>query len=146
MYEHTQKGTLPRVALGSTAVLMAYLAIVTGGRPVAVAGTAFFVALLLLFHSLTVQVSADVVSLRFGVGVVHKEFAVRRIEKAEVVTNPWYYGWGIRLTPRGWLYNVSGFSAVEVTLDGGRRVRIGTDRPEDLLAAIARAIGGADWR
>ena len=50
--------------------------------------------------------------------------------------NRWYNGWGIRLIPRGWIFNVSGFDAVEIQMKNGRRYRIGTDEPEALLAAI----------
>jgi len=56
-----------------------------------------------------------------------------------VVRNRWWYGWGIRWTPRGWLYNVSGLAAVELTLTDGRRLRIGIDEPERLCEAIAQA-------
>lgn len=50
--------------------------------------------------------------------------------------NKWWYGWGIRLTPHGWLYNVSGLDAVELHLTGGRKVRLGTAEPAQLSRAI----------
>jgi hypothetical protein len=52
------------------------------------------------------------------------------------VRNPWWYGWGIHLTPRGWLYNVGGLDAVELALSNGRTLRIGSDE----AAALARAL------
>jgi len=55
------------------------------------------------------------------------------------VHNHWYYGRGIKLTPHGWLFNVSGFDAVEIQLKNGRKYRIGTDEPDALLAAIESA-------
>jgi hypothetical protein len=57
------------------------------------------------------------------------------------VTNPWYYGLGIHWTPHGILYNVSGFSAVEVRLFPGTTFRVGTDEPDQLCAAIRQAAG-----
>ena len=51
----------------------------------------------------------------------------------------WWYGWGIHLTPYGWLYNVSGWDAVAITLRNGRRVSLGTDQPNELCAAIRRS-------
>ena len=51
----------------------------------------------------------------------------------EVVSVPWWYGRGIHLTARGWIYNVGGNRAVEITLKSGRRFMLGTDEPE-LLA------------
>ncbi len=46
----------------------------------------------------------------------------------------WYYGWGIRgwLWPKMWIYNVSGFDAVEIKLKNGKMYRIGTDEPKKL--------------
>jgi len=52
------------------------------------------------------------------------------------VTNPWWYGWGIHLTPSGWLYNVGGARAVQLDLHNGRSLRVGTDEPERLCEAI----------
>jgi hypothetical protein len=49
-----------------------------------------------------------------------------------IVTNPWYSGWGIRITPSGWLFNVSGFRAVEIQMKNGEAYRIGSDEPEKL--------------
>ena len=55
-----------------------------------------------------------------------------------VHTNP-LYGWGIRYPFDGWLYNVSGLQAVELTVKGEGNLRIGTDEPETLVAALAEA-------
>ena len=46
---------------------------------------------------------------------------------------------GIRWWGHGWLYNVSGFKAVEIELASGKRLRIGTDEPERLAQAISAA-------
>ena len=46
--------------------------------------------------------------------------------------------WVIR---NGWLYNVSGFDAVELELASGKLCRIGTDEPGRLLHAIEQAAG-----
>ena len=65
---------------------------------------------------------------------------------SRAVRNPFYYGWGTRLTPHGWLYNVSGFDAVEVEFKTGKKVRIGTDESQTLDAAIQEAVRMADRR
>jgi len=94
-----------------------------------------------LFNSLTVEVDHDQLRLWFGPGLIHRTFPVHEIDRCQVVRNRWYYGWGIRLTPRGWLFNVSGLSAVQTTMRSGRRYRIGTDEPRQLEDAIRVAIG-----
>ena len=52
----------------------------------------------------------------------------------------WWHGWGIHLTPYGWLYNVSGFDAVAITLRDGRKVAFGTDDPDGLTTAIRAGV------
>jgi hypothetical protein len=42
----------------------------------------------------------------------------------------------LNLTPYGWLYNVSGFDAVAITLRDGRKFALGTDDPHGLTTAI----------
>jgi hypothetical protein len=39
-----------------------------------------------------------------------------------------------------WIYNVSGFDAVEITLKNGNTYRIGTDEPKELEQAILQSI------
>jgi len=56
----------------------------------------------------------------------------------QIVRNPWYYGSGIHLTPYGWLYNISGFDTVQITMSGGKSFKIGTDEPVGLEKAITQ--------
>ena len=90
--------------------------------------------------SVTVNVSPQWSSLRFGPGLFRKGFAVAEVSDARMVRNRWYYGWGIRYTPHGWLFNVSGFDAVQIELRSGKKYRIGTDEPKKLCEAITAAI------
>jgi hypothetical protein len=140
VYSHTQPGTLVRVLLGGfTVVLLLMLIFLPGPNPTTVivgVVLVLFVAAVLIFHSLRVQVSAHEVSIQFGIGVIKKCFPIAQIRSAEQVKNKWYYGWGIRWLPGGWLYNVSGMDAVELVMADGKKVRIGTDDPDGLLAAI----------
>ncbi|MEJ2284164.1 MAG: hypothetical protein P8X85_11275 [Desulfobacterales bacterium] len=48
-----------------------------------------------------------------------------------------HYGRNIRLTPHGWLFNVSGLHAVEIPLRSGKKYRMGTDDPEGLRPPFA---------
>ncbi len=142
LYKHRQIGTLLLRTLGSAAVLMAVLFILAPEVRV-VMGTLFvlFLLLMILFYALTVEVTPDEVRVSLGPGWIRRRFRAEDILGARAVRNPWYYGWGIRLTPHGWLFNVSGFDAVEVELKSKRKFRIGTDDPERLLEAIRRVAG-----
>jgi len=138
-YEHTQRGTLIIGAV--TAVIMIILAsiIVFGPVWVTVLVAGIMILALAIFSTLTVSVQQDSLRIWFGpLRLIKKRWPMSEIASATTVTNRWYYGWGIRWTPRGPLYNIAGLQAVEVTLVSGKVFRIGTDEPEKLLHAIER--------
>lgn len=144
-YEHTQPGVLMRAIFGLTVLVCLVTAAALGVKDpkamwilLAVAGSLAMATA--LFHSLTVRVTRESVRLHFGIGLIRKSFAVADISSVQSVRNHWYNGWGIRVIRNGWMYNVSGFDAVEIEMQNGKKVRIGTDEPKRLLAAIQRAI------
>ena len=92
-----------------------------------------------VFHSLNVRVEAEYVRLRFGIGLVRKKFKLADIEQVLPTQSHWYNGWGIKKVRHGWLFNVSGFGAVELKFKNGKRALIGTDEPKKLAAAIEAA-------
>lgn len=95
------------------------------------------------FATLTVSISENYLKLKFGYGIFRKQFLLSDIASATQVRNPWYCGWGIRLSvsPYMWIYNVSGFDAVEIKMKNGKVYRIGTDEPEKLESALKQAVG-----
>jgi len=137
-YHHTQFGW---VTLGTTLVI---LPVVAAGLLHSDLATLMFVGAIIalmatLFGWLTVDIDDRRVLLKMGIGVIRRTIPLNAIRAFAPVTNRWYYGWGVRFTPYGMLYNVSGLRAVEILFDNGRRVRIGTDEPE----ALVRALSGA---
>jgi len=52
-----------------------------------------------------------------------------------------YGGWGIRYGRGGAAYNVSGNRGVQLEFANGKRILIGSQRPEELAEAIRRALG-----
>jgi len=97
-------------------------------------------ACLPLFGALTVLIVDQALEIRFGVGLIRKRFALKDVEAVREVENPWAFGWGIRLTPHGWLYNISGTRAVEIQIRSGKKYRIGTNEPEALMGALREAL------
>ena len=145
-YEHTQPGTFIRVLLGFFSVVIcapAALRLASGvEQHTAIVFSAIVVicvSVFALFHSLTIRVSRNDIFLSFGVGLIRKRFHVQDIKSAAIVRNRWYNGWGIKKIRGGWLYNVSGFDAVEIQLKTDRKYRLGTDQPRELLTAIESA-------
>ncbi len=126
-------GSVVMLALGGQEVAGA----VIPGIVMLVVFTAIIVA---LFHSLTVRISRSDIALSFGVGLIRKQFPIGDISGASIVQNRWYNGFGIRKIRGGWLYNVSGFDAIEIQFKNKRKYRIGTNQPKELLAAVESAI------
>ncbi|MGA1876415.1 MAG: hypothetical protein ACMUIA_12490 [bacterium] len=144
IYKHRQTGYVVLLSLGLSIPIITGLMVSqrTGPAVPLCILLATLVGLAILFWSLTVEVRPGTLRLKFGPGLIRKTIPMSKIQGCRTVRNPWYYGWGIHLTPRGWLYNVSGFEAVELDLAGGRHVRIGTDEPEKLGQAIMAVMEG----
>jgi len=141
-YTHTQIGYLMIVVVGAGIFLLCNFFYLHGYQPVFIAVFIVLVVCLFLFAVLNVRVDSEEIKIRFGIGLIRKNFPLRDIESHSIVKNPWYYGWGIRRTPHGWLYNVSGFRAVELRMKDGKGYRIGTNDPSGLYNAIETVLSG----
>ena len=147
MYKHTQTGYLMLVVTLAVLVFFAWAYITARAEPPSYySGTNFAVtaimALILFilasFTTLSMSIDEDYLRIKFGYGIFRKKFALSEIASVTRVKNHWYYGWGIRLWfwPSMWIFNVSGFDAVEIRMKNGKIYRIGTDEPEKLETAI----------
>lgn len=150
-YTHTQRGRSHWLALAVSA-LVCGLPLVFGEVRVAVilavsaAVPAFLIAW--AFSAMTVTVTADVVEVRFRLGWPHRSVKRRNIASHEPVRSPWWYGWGLRFIPGGFMWNVWGLDSVELRMAPdasdsflfadrpGKSFRIGTDDPEGLDRAL----------
>jgi len=93
-----------------------------------------------LFYGLTVVGTSDTLTLRFGPGLVKKTFKIKDISSIRPIKTSVLNGWGVRLMVDGtWLFNVSGFKAVKLTMLNGRSYAVGTDEPEKLVAFLEAA-------
>ena len=101
-----------------------------------------FLVIMLVFYNLTISIHKNVVQAKFGIGLIKFNLIVDQLHSAEVVTFPWWYGWGIRFTPQGMMYNIWGRKAVKMTFttNGKKKktVLLGTDEPEMLLEQIKK--------
>ena len=139
-YKHTQIGYLLLISYSVVALGIAFLNIAAAFHPLAVTLLIILLIVLGIFSRLTVTIDDQTIKIQFGLRVIRKAFPLKEIDAYRVVKNPWYYGWGIRFTPRGWLFNVSGFSAIELQMKSGKRYRIGTDDPDNLAKALGKAL------
>jgi len=102
----------------------------------------FIIFITASFSTLTVSINEEYLKIKFGYGIFRKRYLLKEIASVKIVKNHWYYGWGIKYwAPRRmWVYNVSGFDAVEIEMRNGRVKRIGTDEPRKLEQAIQQGI------
>jgi hypothetical protein len=136
-YKHTQIGWVPLTVCLVVLIVFELLPTSRDARNIT-RPVLYFVLLFIavLMSTLTVEVDDTHVRIKFGVGLIRKSFRLDEIASGQPVRNRWWWGWGIRLIPGGWLYNVSGLDAVELVLKNGKVFRIGTDEPRVLADFI----------
>jgi hypothetical protein len=138
-YQRRQTGTFMLV------VMFVVLAIYwfTGRPPGSALVMLFVVLALFAFAILRTSVDESAVRWSFTFGWPAGHVDLSKIESVAVTTTNFLEGWGIHWTIwHGWLWNVSGFQAVEIHYDGGKIVTLGTDDPQGLLNAIERSRTG----
>lgn len=140
-YKHTQVGYVTLVSfvvLFGLAYFFSKAAVATAELGIALNSVSYvFLLLVLLFCCLTVSVDEKYVKASFGIGLIRKKILLSDIKSVEATKNKWYYGFGIRfLGKEGWMYNISGLDAVKFELKNGKKFRIGTDEPNELVAAL----------
>jgi hypothetical protein len=102
---------------------------------------ALFMVVILLFYGLKITVTNEEITLKYGIGWIHKTIALQDVQSVKTVRNPWYYGLGIRVTPKGMLYNIHGLDAVELAFSNKKRmVRIGSPESHRLKLEIERRL------
>lgn len=95
------------------------------------------------YARLDVEVTREVVSVRFRPfhlrprRIPLKDIADARAREYSALGE--YGGWGIRMGMHGFAYNVSGDQGVQLTLANGKRILIGSQKSEELEAAILAA-------
>jgi hypothetical protein len=135
-YHHTQTGAALRWGMILPAIGLLAVRFAARRAVPFVPLAALLAATAWAFSSLTVEVTPTRLIWFFGPGLLRKSIEREAIMGVTPVRNPWWYSWGIHLTPRGWLYNVGGLDAVELALSNGSKLRIGSDEPPALARAL----------
>jgi hypothetical protein len=140
-YRHTQHAgpgwwfqvaVLVALALGVEAWFNGYVVLFVAAMLIAlIAGPVFMV-----LSRLTVEVDDIALRAFFWRGWPCKTLPLAEARSVQAVRNHWWYGFGIWWIPRGTVWTVWGFDAIQFELSSGRVLRIGTDEPEALLAAL----------
>jgi hypothetical protein len=140
LYSHTQVGyvMLTLLTLGTfcTTFWMIYL----GFSWIAFFSLVVLDVSLILFSTLTVEISDGILDVKIGPGILHKRFNLTDVRDCFIPSSLLHPTIGERLMPEGWLYNLSGRHAVELKMKNGRYYRIGTDVPSELAEHIRASL------
>ena len=79
-----------------------------------------------VFAKLAIKIDGATLKACFAMELICKKVPLTDIAGCERIRLHWWYGWGIHLTPYGWLYNVSGLEAVAIRLRNDRKFALGT--------------------
>ncbi len=138
-YKHTQFGALTLIVFLVTGVLIALIVpsmIAEDRMVVAFVMMGLYLLVLALFYAFTVEISEGKLKFWFGIGAIGKSYSLMEIQSTQEVENPWYYLWGVKSIPGGWLYAIAPGSAAEIDFSNGKIARLGTTQPKMLIKAI----------
>lgn len=141
VYLHTQPGWFIRIICFAMILIWVSLAWFNPNKnlkPTLLLGLPVTLTILGLWWSMTVEVTHTELHHHFGFGFWKKSYALSDIQSVSKEQTRWYNGYGIRYVGTGWLYNVSGFDVVHITLTSGESVLLGTDDPDGLLDILSQ--------
>jgi hypothetical protein len=140
IYKNTQYGILITVIFLLIMVFSTYGFIYqTGAKPLPLIPyiilMVFFIAILINFYKLTIVIDSEKITAIFGVGLLKKIIKLNAIKSIENYKIPWYTGIGIRLTPKGWLWNVKTGNAI-LLKSKTKTFLVGSNEVEKLIKII----------
>jgi hypothetical protein len=146
VYKHTQFGASTLTIFVAAGILTA--AVVSSMLAedrlfVAFVVIAAYFIIVALFYAFTVEISEEKLKFWFGIGGIRKAYSLEKIRSTKEVVNPWYYLWGIKSIPGGWLYAIGPGTAVEIVFKNSKVIRLGSNQPKELKQAIDKAITGS---
>ncbi len=140
-YQHTQLALRLGASLVGVGLLIVLGALVTDQPAEVVTVTVVVLVVLastaVVMSRLTVTVDTDEVRVAMGWGWPSRTVPLGDVTHVTAARGAWWHGIGIHRIPGGTLWNVAGLDAVELGLPSGRFLRIGTDDPDGLIAALA---------
>lgn len=141
-YYHIQK--LPDKWLVSAGVASFFIGLTPPGIVAKIAMMGLLGGITASMKSMTIAIDENDLQFWFGEGLFKKRYALDDIVCASQFRLKPMHGWGIHWIGNGWLYNVYGLDAVEITMKSGKRIYLGTDAPEELARTINESLGVAE--
>lgn len=142
MYKHTQIGKLLVSVVGFTAIVTSLAGIFTleylelAPAIILLSISGILVVCLMLFSTLTITIRNNSVIVKYGIGIVQKQFLIDEIESWQAISYKGGHGFGPRLTAEGWFFNVSNAGAIKFNLKNGKTFFAGTNEPEKIAMVL----------
>ena len=96
-----------------------------------------FIVVLLMFYKLTITIDKEKITAIFGIGWLKKSMDIKDIDTIEEYKISWYTGIGVRLTPKGWLWNVKMGKAILIQNKSKTQTfLVGTDEVDEIKRII----------
>lgn len=137
VYQKTQFG-LTGVLIVVAIMVFVYLMAVLTDEPrfMFIAIEAFLVVVILPFLTMTIRVTPTTLEWWFTLGFMRQRRMLADIVQVGTWQASFMSGFGYRVSETGALWRVSGSRAVLFDLVDGKRLALGTDEPERLIAAV----------
>jgi len=141
-YKYTQFGTLSVILMVPVLILIIIMLFMVGQKDLIQSLVLIFLAVtflicLLIFYKMTIRINDTHVIFRMGIGLITKEYELSQIKGCKPVRNSLLEAIGIRKIQGGWLYNVTGVEAVEISFKNKKHiVRIGSNKSGEISAII----------
>jgi hypothetical protein len=91
-------------------------------------------------YRLTIKINDNYIIAIFGIGLLKRKIKILDIDFStlEITKPPMLAGVGIRLTPKGWLWNVKFGKAIYFKSKSGKTFFVGTDEPEIIVQKLRK--------
>ncbi len=139
-YQHRQFAKTLMIILSLGTIICLILATQQSHRYISLGVALLLFICGIIFSRLSIEVTDEDLRWKFGSGLIQKTVKLSEIEAVEITRTTLIEGWGIHLTRRGWLYNISGWKAVVIKLKQNQQFLLGTDEPEKLVSAIQQQL------
>ena len=139
--------TLIPTACGAAGLIAAFWYAGLDPRMLALLPVIALAPLMVGLSDLHVTITPGWLHLRFSPFFVNQHIPLVELAEFKAIRYQfWRAGYGIHYAPLayGWVYNISGLDGIQLRLADGRRMLIGTQRPQEFVNALAQ--GGAHQR
>lgn len=108
----------------------------------AIIGSTMLILFALFFIRLNTVVNEQGISIKFWPFIInyrmYKWTEIDAVEVCKYSPVREFLGWGIRYNGKTWAYTIKGSHGIRIKLTDGKNVLVGTQRPQEMEAALGR--------